>query len=207
MQLMADALFVERAEAAVAVEERGGLADCQNDVELAQLFHPPWAGQAGQEMRRGVEIAVVAVIAVEQVVEAFHLRRQIIAAGKSDELAEQVRMPENEGGGLEGAEAAAHRHRAIVGIGPDHQWKHLLEDIVLEGDVPVDAVGRMPADVVEGLPRQPLDAIELQAPGIDLVGQAGDDLELLLFPEAPVPRREHQHLGSGIAEDQELISR
>src|ERR1700677_1774694 len=155
-------------------------------------------------MRRGVEIDVVAVIAVEQVVEAFHLRSQIIAAGQGDELAEAVRMPEYEAGGLEGAEAAAHRHRAIVGIDPGHQRKHLLEDIVLERGVPADGVGRMTSPVVEGLPRQPLDAIELQMPGIDLVGEARDDLELLVFPEAPIPRREHQHLGSGMAEDQEL---
>src|SRR5271155_402942 len=45
MQLMADPLLVkEAAEAAVAVEERVGLADGQDDVELAQLFQPPWAG-------------------------------------------------------------------------------------------------------------------------------------------------------------------
>src|SRR5271155_3176401 len=90
-------------------------------------------------MRRGMEIDVVAVIAVEQVIEAFHLRRQIIAAGKGDELAEEVRMPKNQAGGLEGPETAAHRHRAI-----------------LEGGVPADAVGRMTPRVVEGLPRQPL---------------------------------------------------
>src|SRR5271163_4085828 len=113
-------------------------------------------------------------------------------------------MPENEAGGLEGAETAAHRHCAIVGIGPGHKWKHLLEDVVLEGGVPADAVGRMTAPVVEGLSRQPLDAIKLQMPGIDLVGEARDDLELLVFPEPPVPRREHQHLRSGMAEDQEL---
>ena len=45
MQLMAHPLFVEEAaEAAVAVEERVGLADGQDDVELAQLFQPPWTG-------------------------------------------------------------------------------------------------------------------------------------------------------------------
>ena len=54
-------------------------------------------------------------------------------------------MPENEAGGLEGAETAAHRHRAIVGIGPRHQRQHLVEDIVLEGGVPADAVGGMTA--------------------------------------------------------------
>src|SRR5271168_4894099 len=123
-------------------------------------------------MRRGMEIDVVAVIAVEQVIEAFHLRRQIIAAGKGDELAEEVRMPENEAGGLEGAETAAHRHRAIVGIGPAHQRKHLLEDVILEGGVPAAAVGRMAARVVEALSRQSLDAIKLQMPGKDLVGAA-----------------------------------
>ena len=79
-----------------------------------------------------------------------------------------------------------------------------MEDIVLEGGVPADAVGGMTADVVEGFPRQPLDAEELQAAGVDLVGEARDDLELLVFPEAPVPRWKHQHLGSGMAEDQEL---
>src|SRR5271169_2029345 len=104
-------------------------------------------------MRWGMEIDVVAVIAVEQVLEAFHLHRQIIAAGKGDELAEEVRMPENEAGGLEGAETAAHRHSAIVGIGPGHQRKHLLEDVVLKGGVPVDAVGRMTARIVKGLSR------------------------------------------------------
>ena len=79
-----------------------------------------------------------------------------------------------------------------------------MEDIVLEGGVPADAVGGMTADVVEGLPRQPLDAEELQAAGIDLVGEARDDLELLVFPEEPVSRWKHQHLRSGVTEDQEF---
>jgi hypothetical protein len=65
-------------------------------------------------------------------------------------------MPENEAGGLEGAEAAAHRHRAIVGIGLSHQREHLVEDVVFKGGAPANAVGRMWACVVEGLPRQSL---------------------------------------------------
>src|SRR6202012_5331486 len=91
-----------------------------------------------------------------------------------------------------------------MGVARSHQRKDFVEYVFLEGSVAPDAVGRMTAKVVERLPRQPLDAIELQMPGIDLVGEARDDVELLVFPEAPVSGREHQHLGSGMAEDQQL---
>ena len=89
MQAMADALLVkEAAEVAIVVEERVGLANSQNDVHPTQVFQPPRAVEAGQEMRRGVEIDGVVVVAVEPVAEAFHVHRQIVAAGKSDEFAE-----------------------------------------------------------------------------------------------------------------------
>jgi hypothetical protein len=48
MQLMVDALFVKQAaEVAGVIEERVGLADGQNDIDLAQLIQAPGAGQAG----------------------------------------------------------------------------------------------------------------------------------------------------------------
>ena len=113
-------------------------------------------------------------------------------------------MAKDEACSLKGAEAAAHGHRAIMRVGPGHQRQHLVEDVVLEGGVPADAVSRMTVAGVEGLARQTLDAIELQLPGIDLVGEPPDDVERLILPEAPVPRGEHEHLRPGMAEDQEL---
>src|ERR1700743_613270 len=103
MQLMMNVLFVkETAEIPVVVEEGIVIADREHDLELAQLLQPPSAGQAGQEMRRGVEIDVLVVITVEQVAEALDLHRQIITAGKGSKLAEEMRMPQHKTGGLKG---------------------------------------------------------------------------------------------------------
>lgn len=108
MQLMADILLAKQpAEIAVVVEERIGIANGENDVELTQPVEPPVVAKSGQEMRRRVEIDAVVVIAVEQVAEGFHPHRQVVAAGKGDELAEEMRMAKEQACRLEGAEAAA----------------------------------------------------------------------------------------------------
>lgn len=57
-------------------------------------------------MQRRVEVDPVVIIAVQQIAEVIDFHGEIVAAREGDELAEQVRVAEDEVGCLEGAEAA-----------------------------------------------------------------------------------------------------
>ena len=119
MELMMDVLLAEQtAEVTGVVEEWVRPADRENAVDLAHAVESPVAGEAGQEMRRSMKIDVVAVVAVEQVAEMLDLQGQIVAAREGDELAEEMRVPEHEGRRLKRAEAAAHRHGAVMAVQP-----------------------------------------------------------------------------------------
>lgn len=192
------------AEIAVIVEEGIGIADCQHDVNLAQPVQPPVRAEAWQKMRRRVVIDAVVVIAVEQIAEGFHFHRQIVAPGKGDELAEEMRMAEDEARRLESAEAAPMHDSAAMRVLRRHQRQHLVEDIVLQSGMPANTLGRMAVETVKAVCRQALDAIKLEMAGLQFLGKARDQAELLIFEKAPFPRRKNQHLGAGMAENQHL---
>ncbi len=205
MQPMADTHVSEKAaEITIVIEERILVADRQHDIHLPQLFQSPVGGEARQEMRWRVEIDRVVVITVEKIGEGFDLHRQVIAAGKGHQLAEEMRVAEDEAGGLECAEAAAVDDGAFVAVAALHQRQNLVQHIFLESDMAADAIGRMAAEVVEGLAREALDAEQLQLTGLELVGEAGNDTEMFIFPKAPFPRWEHQYFGAGMPEHQKL---
>lgn len=67
-----------------------------------------------------------------------------------------------------------------------------------------ETVGGVIVARVETFPCQTLDTIKLEVAGLQLVGKTFDDAQLLIFEEAPVACREHQHLRAGMTEYQEL---
>lgn len=205
VEARAQVLRLQQADEKKIIVEEGVLAaDGQHDLQRAQPLQPPVAGEIGQEMRRRMEVNILAVIAVEQIVEGLDAQGEVIAAGKGHQLAEQVGMAEGQARGLEGAEATAHGDGAIMPVHRGHERHHFMEDIGLECGVAADTVGGVAAAVVKTFLRQTFDAIELELPGFNLVGQGAHDVELFIFPEAAVARGEHQHLRARVAEDQQL---
>lgn len=63
---------------------------------------------------------------------------------------------------------------AVMRILRRHQRQHFVQDIILEGAMPADALGRVMVEGIEGLGRQSLDAIELEMARLELVGKASD---------------------------------
>ncbi len=98
-----------------------------------------------------------------------------------------MRVAEDEAGGLEGAEAAAVDDGAFVAVAALHQRQNLVQHIFLESDMAADTIGRMAAEVVEGFAREALDAEQLQMTGLELVGEAGNDSEMFIFPKSALP--------------------
>jgi len=68
MELMADLLFRKQtAEVIVVVQERVGVTDGQDNLDLAQFRQLPAAMEPRQEVRRRMEIDRIIVIAVKQI--------------------------------------------------------------------------------------------------------------------------------------------
>lgn len=152
MEVMTDLLFEKKlAEMTIVVEKGIGVADGKDDLHLTQLFKPSLAGQARKEMRRRVEIDRVIIVAVKQVAKTFDPHRQIVTAGKGDELAKEMGMTKHEAGCLESAEAAAMHDGAVMRVFLRHQRQDLVQNIFLEGNMSLNALGRMAMGTVEGL--------------------------------------------------------
>ncbi len=113
-------------------------------------------------------------------------------------------MTENQACGLEGAEAAAVNNGTLMPVLLRHQRQDFIENIFLESIVPANALGRMAIGAVEGLSCQSLDAVELKLSGIQLIREAGDDADLLIFPEATGAGGKYQYFCAGMAEHQQL---
>lgn len=115
-----------------------------------------------------------------------------------------MRVAKDEAGGLEGAQAAAVDDGAFMPVAALHERQNLVQHIFFESDMATDAIGRVAAEVIEGLVRQAFDTEELQMAGLKFVPEARNDPEMFVFPKAPFPRWEHQYLGAGMAEHQKL---
>jgi hypothetical protein len=87
MQLMSHILILKKAaQMTIVVEERVGIPDGENDIDLPQSFKLPFASEPRKEMAWRMEVDRVIVIAVEQVSKALDLHRQVVSAGKGDEF-------------------------------------------------------------------------------------------------------------------------
>lgn len=192
--------------AQVAVVAQKGIvaAHHEHDVHAPQRFEPPRAFQVGEKMRGGVVVDGVVVIAVEQVAEVFHAKRQIVAAGEGGHLAEQVGVAEGDVDGVVRAQAAAVRDGAGMRVFRSHQREHFVQDVFLELDVAPDAFGRMAPEAIEGFVVDAVQAEQLQVSGLDLVPQAFHQPEVFVLVEAAVTGGEDQHFCAGMADHEQF---
>ncbi|MGO7565532.1 hypothetical protein ACC754_41840, partial [Rhizobium johnstonii] len=56
-----------------------------------------------------------------------------------------------------------------------HPRQHFVQDIIIKGAMPADALGRVTVKAVKGFCRQALDEIELEMAGFQLVGETRDE--------------------------------
>src|SRR5215813_3377545 len=123
-----------------------------------------------------IEIKIVVVHAVHEIAE-------VVDAGHGEAALDDVRMLEKRIGSMIRAEGRAHgRNRNLrLAIVPD-EWDHFFAQIGIENGLNVTAVEGMRAFVVKAVTVDGINGIELDAAGIDKIGERADHSLPFKFP-------------------------
>ncbi len=99
------------------------------------------------------------------------VQREIVPPAEGQRALEVLRMPQRDGHRMIRAEAAPVRRERRARILFFGKWQHLLDDVALELQVPLDArLGRL-FKAIETLLIDPVHADELQLAGLDPMPQ------------------------------------
>ena len=173
-----DILAVEDLGQAIGGAALFPLAGAGDEVDIAggKLFVKPGIGKVGEVVDGIVEVKIV-------VVHAVHKRAEVVDARHGETAFKDVGMAEEGVGGVIGAEGCAHggdgnaRLAVIVDEGND-----FLGQVGVEYGLDVTAMEGMSAFVVEAEAVDGINGVELDAAGVDELGEGADHGLAFEFP-------------------------
>jgi predicted RNA-binding protein len=200
-----DAFFPEGvADDAIIFEEDVFFADDEDDLHAFQLGDDGGIGKVGDEEAGHVEVDVLVTVAVEEVLEMFEWRGEVVSAAEANHFLEEVRVFEGEVSGVVGAEAAAGGDEGWVRVFLLYEGHDLVEDIFFVLKIVEDAFCGVDMVGVEAFFVGAIEAVDLDGAGLYLFAKGVDDLPIFIIVEAGGAGGEKENGVAGMAEDQQF---
>ena len=187
----------ELGQAFIFVPAHVVLAGGQHEFVFAITLKVPGVPHVPEEVRRAIEVAVVIVVAVEEL-------RDVECSAHAEAGTHHVRPTQRQVHGVVSAERAPGGGHVPARVLLLHQRHYLVQDVVLILHVPGDPPAWRYIAVVPTLGIDAIDAIKLQSPGFDLVPKRADHAAIFKLEESALGGRKNDRRQASMTEDQQL---
>ena len=148
-------------------------------------------------MGGGVEVDIVVVVSAKEV-------GHVEGAGHGEHSGEDVGMSEGNVCRVKSAKAAAEGDEPGVLIFEADEGYDFVEQVVFKLEVTGDTPAGQDVSVVPGLHIDGVDAVELELPGVEFVGEGGDEMAIFKLEEAAAGGGKNEYGEAGMTVDEEL---
>ena len=170
---------------------------CEDVGVVTEAIEIPMVADVGQVMRGDVEVAVVVVVAAEEV-------RGVEGSAHGEHTAEDVGMAEGDVEGVIAAEAGADGAEVLSAVALADEGDYLLHAVLLVLHVTGDAPARFDVAVVPALGVDGVYAEELRVALVDLSGDGVDHAAIFKLEETTLGGGEDEGGDAAVSEDEQL---